>query len=282
MPAGRRQRAWSAFLLPLAGLALVVAGLLADPSPLGAQEDARFAYSVRLTGEINPLAERRVERALDEARKKGAAVAIIRLNTPGGDVRSMRKMDEDIVNAPLPVIVYVHPGGARAASAGLFVTQAADVAAMAPDTNIGSATPIGPFGDLPPDVRRKAVNDGVAHVRALAEDRGRNADLAERMVRKAVNVTAAAAMRRKLIDVVARTERGLLRRLDGFRIEGPKAQVLRTAGLPIEYAPESSADPSESSSISPLGWAALGLLGVAVLLALGALMRAALMRSRWA
>jgi membrane-bound serine protease (ClpP class) len=135
----------------------------------------------------------------------------------------------------MPVVVYVSPSGARAASAGLFVTQAADVAAMAPQTNIGSATPvqIGP-GDQNEVLGRKVRNDAAAYVRALAAGHGRNADLAERMVRDAVNVTAAHAERAELIDAVARDERELLTKLDGFEVQGNKAQTLDTDGMRIE------------------------------------------------
>jgi membrane-bound serine protease (ClpP class) len=144
-------------------------------------------------------------------------------------------MVQSIIAARLPVIVYVSPDGARAASAGLFVAQAADVAAMAPQTNIGSATPVqlgpGPDSEV---LGRKVENDAAAYVRALAAGHGRNADLAERMVRDAVNVPAERALEENLVDAVAPTERQLLEALDGFRIQGPKAQALDTTGLRVE------------------------------------------------
>jgi membrane-bound serine protease (ClpP class) len=135
----------------------------------------------------------------------------------------------------MPVVVYVSPDGARAASAGLFITEAADVAAMAPQTNIGSATPVSiGGGDVGEVLGRKIENDAAAYVRALAEGHGRDGDLAERMVTDAVNVTAPEALRAGLIDVVAPSEEELLRELDGFEIQGPKAQTLDTDGLEIE------------------------------------------------
>jgi len=144
-------------------------------------------------------------------------------------------MVQSIIAARLPVIVYVSPDGARAASAGLFVAQAADVAAMATQTNIGSATPVqlgpGPDSEV---LGRKVENDAAAYVRALAAGHGRNADLAERMVRDAVNVPAERALEENLVDAVAPTERQLLEALDGFRIQGPKAQALDTTGLRVE------------------------------------------------
>jgi membrane-bound serine protease (ClpP class) len=217
--------------LAAAGLVLLVAGRGA------AQEDARgIAYSVELTGTIDPATENWTDKALDEADERGARLAIIRLDTPGGLDTAMRAIVKDIIAARLPVVVYVSPDGARAASAGLFVTQAGDVAAMAPQTNIGSATPIsiGP-GEQDEVLGRKIRNDAAAYVRALAEGHGRDGDLAERMVRSAANVTAARAERAGLVDLVAGSERDLLERLDGFRVKGPKAQTLKTAGLELVH-----------------------------------------------
>jgi len=133
------------------------------------------------------------------------------------------------------VVVYVSPNGARAGSAGAYITEAADVAAMAPETNIGSATPISLGGGEQDEVLgRKIRNDAAAYIRALAEGHGRNGDLAERLVRHAVNVTATEAQRRNLVDIVAEDERKLVRELNGFRVQGPKAQSLDTAGARID------------------------------------------------
>jgi membrane-bound serine protease (ClpP class) len=203
-----------------------------------------IAYSIQLAATIDPATQRWLGKALDEAADKKAAVTIIRLDTPGGLDSSMRTMIKDIIAAPMPVIVYVSPNGARAASAGLYITEAADVAAMAPQTNIGSATPIsiGP-GEQDRVLGRKVRNDAAAYVRALTEGHGRNPNLAEQMVRKATNVTAAEAKRRGLIDVVASSQDELLRKLDGFRIKGPKATTLHTheiapivqRDMPLQY-----------------------------------------------
>ena len=135
-----------------------------------------------------------------------------------------RAMNDDLLAARIPVVVYVAPDGARAGSAGLFLTMASDVAAMAPQTNIGSASPvvIGPQGpaEMPRILYRKLLNDTAAYVRTLAEGHGRNANLAERMVRRATNVTASRARRERLVDVVAGNETELLKHLDGFRVKG--------------------------------------------------------------
>jgi membrane-bound serine protease (ClpP class) len=213
---------------------VAAAGALLIPPASGAHP-ARFAYSLELSGDISPATSAWVNHALDEAADQNATVAIVRLDTPGGLDSSLRDIVKDILAAPMPVIVYVSPNGARAASAGVYITEAADVAAMAPETNIGSATPIsiGP-GGASDVLDRKITNDAAAYIRALAAGHGRNPALAERMVRRAVNVTAVEAKRAGLIDLIAPSEPALLRRLDGFRISGPKAQVLHTAGIPIE------------------------------------------------
>jgi membrane-bound serine protease (ClpP class) len=207
----------------------------------GAAAEGTLAYSTVVAGEIDPSAARELQFAIDDARRRKAAVVIIRLDTPGGLGASMRAMVKTIAAAPMPVIVYVHPSGARADSAGLPLALAADVAAMAPQTNIGSATPVwaGPAprtrteARLLEDLRRKATNSAVGLVRSLAEDHHRNADLAERMIRRAENVSALQARRRRLVDVLAPTEQALLRTLDGFTVRGRKAQRLTTAGLQI-------------------------------------------------
>ena len=123
-------------LIALLGLALLLGG------PLTAQPAGGVAYSIELSGTVDPATERWLGQALEDAEAEGAQIAIVRLDTPGGLDTSMRSMVKDIVAAPLPVVVFVAPNGARAASAGMFVTQAADVAAMAPQTNVGSATPV--------------------------------------------------------------------------------------------------------------------------------------------
>lgn len=224
----RRARILLATALAAGGALLLAAGSVG--------QGGGIAYSIEVPGTIDPATERWLDQALDEAADKDAEVAIIRIDTPGGLDTSMREMVEDIIAAPLPVIAYVSPDGARAASAGLFIVEASDVAAMAPQTNIGSATPvsIGP-GEQDKVLGRKIENDAAAYVRALVEGHGRNGDLAERMVTEAENVTAIEAKDAGLIDVVASSERELLDELDGFEVQGPKAGRLHTAGLEIEH-----------------------------------------------
>jgi membrane-bound serine protease (ClpP class) len=220
----------------LVGAAALLAAALAGPlSVAAAPPEAPRVVSIDLDTTIDPASADWVDESLGDARSGGADLVIFRLDTPGGLDDSMRDIVKDIIAAPMPVVVYVSPNGARAASAGLFVTEASDVAAMAPQTNIGSATPIsiGP-GDQDEVLGRKVRNDAAAYVRALAEGHGRNPDLAEQMVRRAANVTATTARARRLIDVIAENEQELLRKLDGFRVKGPKAGTLETSGARVE------------------------------------------------
>lgn len=224
MPNRRRIRAFLA--LCVAGLVLLCASAMA--------QDGGFAYLFQLDDSISPATESWVGKALEEAESQGAEVAILELDTPGGLDSSTREIVKKIVSAPLPVIVYVAPDGARAASAGAFITQAADVAAMAPGTNIGSASPIsiGP-GDQDEVLGRKVTNDAAAYMRALAESHGRNPELGERMVTEAANVTAEEALEADFIDFVAGSAEELLADADDFRVSGPKAETLSTEGLEI-------------------------------------------------
>jgi membrane-bound serine protease (ClpP class) len=230
---GRRLRIWIWTALALVGAAAAVAPALAKQPP--ASGSAGIAYSIQLQATIDPATDKWVGSALDDAADQDAELVIIRLDTPGGLVDSMRSIIQDMAAAPMPVVVYVSPAGARAGSAGAYITQAADVAAMAPETNIGSATPIavGPTGGSE-DLSRKIKNDAAASMRALAAAHGRNARLAELLVTQAKNLTAPEALHDGLIDVIAPDQESLLQKLDGFRVQGPKAQVLHTAGLQVE------------------------------------------------
>ena len=220
----------AAVALLLIGVALSVAG-----AGLAQDGEAPVVRSIALDLTINPASAEWVEEALDDAERDDVYMVIFRLDTPGGLDDSMRKIIKRIIAADMPVVVYVYPDGARAASAGLYITESADVAAMAPQTNIGSATPVSlGGGEQDEGLGRKVRNDAAAYVRALAEGHGRNADLAEEMVRDATNVSASVAEKRNLIDLIAPDVPTLVRELDGFRVKGPKAQTLRTEGAQIE------------------------------------------------
>jgi membrane-bound serine protease (ClpP class) len=217
----------------LLGLLLGSAMLVGAASATG-QSTSTTVPSIELSGEISPATAAWIDSALGDAADDDAPLAIIRIDTPGGLDSSMRDMVKDIVAAPMPVVAYVAPNGSRAASAGLFITQAADVAAMAPETNIGSASPItSTGGDIGDTLGRKITNDASAFVRALATSHGRNPDLAEQMVREATNVTSAEALDANLIDLVASDQDDLLAQLDGFEVKGPKATTLATAGYSL-------------------------------------------------
>jgi membrane-bound serine protease (ClpP class) len=215
-------------LTALLGLVLLGPGLAAGQS-------SSTVPSIELNGTIDPATEKWIGAALDQAASDDAPLAIIRVDTPGGLESSMRAIVQDILDAPMPVVVYVSPNGSRAASAGAFITEAADVAAMAPQTNIGSASAVtSTGGDIGGTLGVKIENDAAAFIRALAETHGRDGAVPERMVTEAENVTAAEALDANAIDIVATDQDDLLAQLDGFAVKGPKAQTLATAGLTID------------------------------------------------
>jgi len=221
-------------VLGIATVAVVALGVALLPAA-AAQTGSTTVPSIELSGDISPATESWIASALDDAAEEGAPLAIIRLDTPGGLDSSMREIVKDIVAAPMPVVVYVSPNGSRAGSAGVFITEAADVATMAPETNIGSASPITSTGeDIGDTLGRKITNDASAFVRALATSHGRNPDLAEQMVREATNVTAQEALDADLIDLIADDTGDLLAQLDGFEVQGPKAGTIDTAGLTVD------------------------------------------------
>ncbi len=212
----------------LAGLVLLISGQAAGQS-------STTVPSIELDGDISPATEKWVGAALEEAADDDAPLAIIRIDTPGGLESSMREIVQDILEAPMPVVVYVSPNGARAASAGAFITEAADVAAMAPQTNIGSASAIQSNGeDIGGTLGVKIENDSAAFIRVLAESHGRDGALPERMVTDADNFTSEEALDGGAIDIVATDQDDLLAQLDGFRVQGPKAQTLATDGLTVD------------------------------------------------
>ena len=175
--------------------------------------------AVRISGAINPVVADFIADQLAKADADRATAFLIEIDTPGGLDSAMRKIIQAILAARAPVIVYVAPAGARAASAGALITLAADFAAMAPGTNIGAATPvsIGLGGGMDETMKHKVVNDAVAYARSLAEQRGRNADWAERIVRDGASTAAGEALALKVIDLVADSRAELLKQLDGRR-----------------------------------------------------------------
>jgi membrane-bound serine protease (ClpP class) len=220
-----------ALIVALASLVFVV-------SAAGATSQPRvLAITFGPDLEINPVTQGYLTSELSHAANAGYDAAVILLDTPGGLSTSMKTIYEAELNAKLPVIVYVSPEGARAASAGVWVSQAADVLAMAPDSNIGSSTPIDSSGqNLGSDLRRKVINDSVASLTALAATHHRNTRWPARAVRVASNLTAAQALKMHVIDLVAPTLPALLTKLEGYRTkDAQRPYTLHLAGAHIDY-----------------------------------------------
>jgi membrane-bound serine protease (ClpP class) len=212
---------------------MLVAGILADPS---LASDRARVLAVEFTGTVNPVTKDYLVGEIERADRDGYAAVVLLTDTPGGLDASMREIIKAELAAELPVIMYVSPPGARAASAGAFMAMAADIVAMAPQTNIGSSTPVSAGGEeMAKDLRRKVINDAAAYMRSLADEHGRNGAWAERAVRNGSNLPARAALNHGVIDIVAPDLPALLERIDG-RETIPKGLVLATAGAEIEYA----------------------------------------------
>ena len=213
-------------LTAVLSLALVFAGAAAAQPPR--------VLAVEFENDVNPVTQEYVTDAIDKAEDEGYAAVVILLDTPGGLDSSMREIIKRELNATVPVVMYVYPPGSRAASAGAFLVMAADIAAMAPQTNIGSSTPVNlGGGDIPRDLRNKIVNDAAAYIRELATEHGRDADAAERFVRQGANLGARDALEQNVVDVIAPDVPTLLEQIDGMRTK-PKGLVLQTAGAEIE------------------------------------------------
>jgi membrane-bound serine protease (ClpP class) len=218
----------------------------------GGQAAPGAVWVLGIDDAIGPASADYLVRSLDQAQAQGAQLVVIRMDTPGGLDSAMRQMIKAILASPVPVATYVAPSGARAASAGTYILYASHVAAMAPGTNLGAATPVqigGPPGAPKDDkakggddetLARKQVNDAAAYIRGLALLRGRNADWAEKAVREAVSLPASEALRLNVIDQVAEDLPALLRKLDGKTLEAAgQPHQLQTAGASlVEHLPD--------------------------------------------
>ncbi|MBW7966020.1 nodulation protein NfeD [Bradyrhizobium sp. BR 10261] len=235
--------------------AIGIVACLACLRPGSAEDHRRLALTVTIDGAIGPASASYVKEALVKASERRAEIVILRMNTPGGLNSSMREIIADVLASSVPVAGYVAPAGAHAASAGTYILYATHIAAMAPGTNIGAATPVqigGPLPGLPsgtPDkdskdkkdepkdaMTAKVTNDAVAFIRSLAELRGHNADWAEKAVREAATLSANGALQAHAIDIVARDEADLLKQIDGRMVElgGGTTQPLATRDAVIE------------------------------------------------
>ena len=243
---------WTPFLC----LMLWIFSILFPLCLLSAAEEKSNGLVLGIDGTINPAVSDYLKTGVTRATEQKAALVIIRINTPGGLDASMRDIIQTILSSPIPVVTYVSPDGARAASAGTYILYASHIAAMAPATNLGAATPIqiGGLGKAKDEekqdaedskdhgsaLERKIINDASAYIKALAEKRGRNGDWAVQAVQEAVSLTAREALELDVINIVADDLEDLLNQLDGFPliIEGEQVS-LKTAGLRLVHFEQS-------------------------------------------
>ena len=196
---------------------------------------AQTVHVITLDASINPATADFIETSIDRATSEGAECLVIRLNTPGGLLKSTRVIVSAILTARIPVVVFVAPSGAQSASAGAFITLAGHIAAMAPGTNIGAAHPVSMQGGEQDSIMmEKATNDAAAFIRSISEKRNRNVQWAEDAVRKSLSITEGEALKEGVIDVVADDVEELLELLDGEEVElDGSTKTLQTAGATI-------------------------------------------------
>lgn len=228
---GRVVRLALAFMLAAAGIAVACSRTVHETDAV---------HMATFDDQVNPVTERYVDRVIDEAERTNAKAVVIELNTPGGLVSSMEDIVQRIRTSEVPVIVWVGPAGAKAASAGTFITMSAHVAAMAPSTRIGAAHPVSATGgDIEGDLGDKVENDAAAFARSIAADRGRNVDWAEDAVRQSVSATADEAVELDVVDYVARDIDDLLAQAEGRTISMNGSSVVLTG---LEAAPRADND----------------------------------------
>ena len=229
------------------------------PTLLAAQK----VVSIKVEGSVNPASAAFINNAIKKATDEKAECLIIHLNTPGGLLKSTRVIVSNILEATMPVVVYVSPGGAHAGSAGVFITMAGHIAAMTPSTNIGAAHPVNMQGGMDSTMNSKTTNDAAAFIRTIAEKRKRNLTWAEEAVRNSVSITEAEALDQKVIDIIAVNEQDLLKQIDNKTIElngvlktlhTSKAQVQRIEMNFVENFLNIISDPNIAYILMMLGF----------------------------
>ncbi len=229
-------------------LLLLIGLIMATSIATGVQAKSSEIDVLHITATINPVLVDYIERGIDQAEEKNAVACIIQMDTPGGLDTAMRDIVKDIVNAEVPVVVYVSPSGARAASAGVFITMAAHVAAMAPNTAIGAAHPVAIGGEdqgsLPEEMEEKVVNDAAAYIRSIASVHGRNVEWAEKAVRESVSATEQEALELNIIDMIAFNLDDLISQLDGREVTMLDGSLvtLHTQGATINHVRMNTAE----------------------------------------
>jgi membrane-bound serine protease (ClpP class) len=192
-------------------------------------------FVIKIDGTINPVSADFIHRSIEKTSNSRGTCLVIELNTPGGLLKSTRVIVSDLLEAPVPVVVYVAPSGAHAGSAGVFITLAAHIAAMAPGTNIGAAHPVGLQGQIDTIMNAKTTNDAAAFIRTIAEKRNRNWQWSEQAVRNSISITENEALKEKIIDVIARDINDLLDKIDGRSVELVRGStILHTKKASIE------------------------------------------------
>jgi len=218
-------------------LAVYAAILLFSGFSLMASAEGKSALVITVNGAIGPVSAEYIVKGIQTAEADPTIEAlVVEMDTPGGLDTSMRQIIKEIQRSPVPVIVYVAPSGSRAASAGAFITMAAHVAAMAPGTNIGAASPVNMGGEgMDKTMKRKVTNDAAAYIRSIAEARGRNADLGEEMVRQGMSMSETDALKQNVVDIIAKDLPSLLAAINGKTVKtGAGEKVLATAGLTVK------------------------------------------------
>ncbi len=223
--------------------------------------------AVDVDGVVHPITVEIVAGAIAQARAENASLVLVRLNTPGGLMDAMRETIEEMLASPVPVVTYVAPSGGRAASAGFFLLEAGEVAAMAPGTNTGAAHPVAMTGEMDAVMAQKVENDAAAYIRSISAKRGRNSELAETTVRQSKSYTEREALDQHLVDLIAANDSQLLAALDGrtvTRFDG-RVQTLHTAGAVVEVYQKSLRQKIVSAIADPniaLVLLVIGALGI--------------------